>query len=968
MKPKRLTSRVLQVTGLAFTAIAAVLWWHVWSYHQDRSASIIKTWVALEQQLADGATRSLRAWMATIPGDRPVQPEDIEIEAFHSFIESFGLLDEGVVWVTVDGLVYYGSEDSSIGSFTGRTIAEVFAAQAKAGAQHYDELVNGVEKGASGTTWYVWDTARGREYAAWSTVELRGQNWTIGISTPEAAILELVGENEELTRNLVGAGMLTFLLLVVFVLLWRSQRHDVLLMQELERSVAERTRDLVRSENRYRTLVENLREGILIYDPSAEQVIYTNPAVADIFGKLRKDGITQPLDITRLLETVDGERLVTMLKQQVADETPLTGIFQARTVNGAPLWLEIRTTRVEFEGRPVNVLLVNNFTERKRSEAALRESEERYRGIFNGVQDAILVQDTAGRIVDVNTSACELFSYSREEFLYRSLTDLCTSESLAIMERPLDESSDRHCPRPFEATAIHASGRRFPVEISIRAQCLNGAEVTLVVLRDITQRKLAVEAVTKAHERVDQLMASVPDALWSGEVIPPGTLKPTYVSPVFEKITGYPVRQFIEKPQQFIEIIHPEDRPLVEREIKRLYSGQISSVELEYRIVRSDGAIRCVRDRESVRLVPPERLRVDAVLMDVTEQKRVERALKKANRDLSLTVKELQTRHREVLLLNEMGDMLQSCVATEDAYAVIARFTAQLFPTYSGALFLFNGQGQAEPAVTWGEQPPARAAIQPQDCWGLRRNRLHVFTDADAHLRCQHVVLPNPPAYLCAPLLAQGETLGLLHLVGSRQQPVEQRTSQLAETLARQVALAVSNMRLRERLRRQAIQDSLTNLYNRRYMEETLAKMVAGPERVECLGIILLDIDHFKACNDSLGHEAGDTLLVAFGNYLKNAFSKAGIACRYGGDEFVVILPNQSLSSTLREAEKLRSGFRQLRVYHEGELLKFNTLSLGVAAFPNHGETLPELMRRADAALYEAKSAGGDQVVVARLK
>ena len=957
MKSKRLTSRILLVTGLVFAAITSVLWWYLWNYHQSRSADILRTWVALEGQLADSAARSMRAWLEYRAAGPDTGSDQFEHEAFRLFIDPLELLERGNAWVYIDGRVKYGPPGDLLDEHLGRPLPEIIAAQA--GARHTDELVDGVMQGTNGSSWYVWQPERGREYVAWSTVQIQGQAWTISISTPEEDILEFAGEREDLTRNILGSSAVTFLLVVVYALLLRQQRHDVQQMHALEHSVAERTRDLVRSEARYRTLVDNLREGILIFDPALEQVIFANPAVADIFGKRKKDGITQPLEITRLLELEDGERLVQMLKRQVDDPVPLTGVFQAQTVNGAPLWLEIRTTRVEFEGRPVNVLLVNNFTERKRSEAALRESEERYRGIFNGVQDAILLQEPTGRILDANASACELFGYNREEFFTRTMADLCTPESQAAMEKQTAGG------RPFEAVYIHASGRQFPVEVSIRNHCLNGLNVALVVVRDITQRKLAEEAVARAHERVDQLMVSVPDALWSGEIDDDARLLPTYVSPVFEKVTGYPAREFVAEPGKFLELIHPEDRPMVVAELQRLYRGQTFSLELEYRIIKADGVIRYVRDRESARLLPTNRLRIDGVLMDVTEAKRVEQQLKKANRDLSMTVKELQIRHREVLLLNEMGDMLQSCLATEDAYAVIARFTAQLFPAHSGALYLFNGGEQAEPVAAWGEHPPARSALTTQDCWGLRRNRLHAFSEAGTGLRCQHVLRPNQPAYLCAPLLAQGETLGLLHLL-SDQSPVQERAAHLADTLARQVALALSNLRLRERLRCQATQDSLTGLFNRRYMEEALARMVAGPERVENLGMILLDIDRFKHCNDSFGHEAGDTLLVTFSNYLKTAFHHAGIACRYGGDEFVVILPNQSLSSTLREAEKLRAGFRQLKVYHQGELLQFNTLSLGVTAFPNHGDTLLELMRRADAALYEAKSAGGDTVVVAR--
>jgi diguanylate cyclase (GGDEF)-like protein/PAS domain S-box-containing protein len=521
--------------------------------------------------------------------------------------------------------------------------------------------------------------------------------------------------------------------------------------------------------------------------------------------------------------------------------------------------------------------------------------------------------------------------------------------------------------QPVEAVGLRSGSRPFPIEITLRSHRLNGSSTSLVVVRDITARKEAEAAVEEAHRKIDVMMASVPDSLWSGELLSGGRLLIHYISPVFERITGYPSEPFCQDSRRWYEILHPDDRGMVEAEQQRFYTGQSSSLELEYRILKPDGTQRYVRDRQFIRPGGPGPTRVDGVLVDITEQKRVEQQFKKANRDLSITVKELQARHREVSLLNEMGDLLQSCTTLEDAYTVIARFSSQLFPGQSGALYIFNPSvEQAEIAATWGDRPPARAQMGTQDCWGLRRNRLHIYSEPGTGLRCSHVVRPNNPAYICAPLQAQGELIGLLHVL-SDTHPIQERSAQLSETLARQVGLALINLRLRESLRVQATQDALTGLFNRRYMEGTLANMVSGRNSLDSLGLILLDIDRFKHCNDTFGHDAGDTLLMAFGKYLQRMFGSNNIVCRYGGDEFVVVLPGETIEETLKQAERLRSGFRQQRVYHQGELLQFNTLSLGAAAFPLHGATLTDLLRRADAALYEAKSAGGDHVAVARM-
>jgi diguanylate cyclase (GGDEF)-like protein len=226
-----------------------------------------------------------------------------------------------------------------------------------------------------------------------------------------------------------------------------------------------------------------------------------------------------------------------------------------------------------------------------------------------------------------------------------------------------------------------------------------------------------------------------------------------------------------------------------------------------------------------------------------------------------------------------------------------------------------------------------------------------------------------PGGYLCVPLIAQGETLGVLHLRPGP--PAEAQTpalaavkDQLALTVAEDLALALANLRLRESLRSQAIRDPLTGLFNRRYLEETLGRELGRVKRVGApLGVIMMDLDHFKQYNDTFGHSAGDELLSALGILLKSQIRGEDIACRYGGEEFLLILPGASVSIALERAEILRQAVKEMHRHHQG--LKPTTLSLGVAVYPDHGDTGLQLIRSADAALYRAKQAGRDRVMAA---
>jgi diguanylate cyclase (GGDEF)-like protein len=188
---------------------------------------------------------------------------------------------------------------------------------------------------------------------------------------------------------------------------------------------------------------------------------------------------------------------------------------------------------------------------------------------------------------------------------------------------------------------------------------------------------------------------------------------------------------------------------------------------------------------------------------------------------------------------------------------------------------------------------------------------------------------------------------------------------QLADTVARQIALALANLSLREQLQQQAIRDPLTGLHNRRYLDETLPRELQRAGRQgQPVGVIMLDIDHFKRFNDTYGHDAGDTLLRVAGDFLQQHTRGDDIACRYGGEEFTLVLPGASLADTQQRAEELRAGIQSLNVAHQGQPLDKVTASLGIAIFPAHGSTAEVLVSAADQALYQAKRNGRNRVEV----
>lgn len=162
----------------------------------------------------------------------------------------------------------------------------------------------------------------------------------------------------------------------------------------------------------------------------------------------------------------------------------------------------------------------------------------------------------------------------------------------------------------------------------------------------------------------------------------------------------------------------------------------------------------------------------------------------------------------------------------------------------------------------------------------------------------------------------------------------------------------------------QAVRDPLTGLFNRHYMEESLEREIRRAERrYASLGVIMLDIDHFQRFNETYGTDAGDTLLKELSVFLQGHIRGEDIACRYGGEEVVLILPDAGLEGTLGRAESLRARISQLVVRRLGEALEAVTVSMGVAVYPEHGLTAEGLLRAAETALNTAKATGRDRVV-----
>ncbi|HEY0586651.1 MAG TPA: CHASE domain-containing protein [Pseudoduganella sp.] len=373
--------------------------------------------------------------------------------------------------------------------------------------------------------------------------------------------------------------------------------------------------------------------------------------------------------------------------------------------------------------------------------------------------------------------------------------------------------------------------------------------------------------------------------------------------------------------------------------IRRSWIGEVEWV-------RKDGRrIWCRLHGKSVVPGEPEQGAI-WVSYDITAQKQSDAALRQANQELARSLQQLERAQRHFTHLIEFSRCMQACPTLEEAFRCVCGYAPQLFPLSAGAVYLLEDD---------------RQNLSRQTHWG---------TPAAAPLRlpvglAQSTPGQQIPVSICLPLLAQATPFGLLYL---EQQPADDahggdaaQRLRLAHAWAENIALCLANLRLRDTLRLQSQRDPLTGLFNRRQMDTALSRELAHAAQCGTLvAVAIVDVDHFKRINDKYGHDAGDTVLQAVAHIVAQQAHSGGIACRFGGEEFVLILPGSTEQTALERTEHLLRTLAARNCQH-GTV----TASCGLALYPLHGSDAAGVLQAADCALYRAKQNGRNRVVLA---
>ncbi|MEG0099784.1 MAG: diguanylate cyclase [Citrobacter sp.] len=313
-------------------------------------------------------------------------------------------------------------------------------------------------------------------------------------------------------------------------------------------------------------------------------------------------------------------------------------------------------------------------------------------------------------------------------------------------------------------------------------------------------------------------------------------------------------------------------------------------------------------------------------------------------------------------LLARMTQRLQGCENFADVINVAQLFAPNIAPGVAGRLYILDRDPWQMRCVAKWLSPQGKAdAFHPDECWAVRRGQSHPPVHGEPDIACYHLPESCQDHTLCVPLIAQGEAIGLLSFQNLSDDTAPSRA--YLELMAEALGLALANQRLRDALLEKALYDPLTGLRNRHHLDDSLrtqmGQAIHNHEPISCL---MIDIDHFKDINDRFGHEAGDGVIKGVAAIIQRAVRDSGMAFRYGGEEFLVLLSGMGEEEANYVATDIYNGVHELTLRFGASDISHIDVSIGVASYPQHAQS-DNLLRAADVALYRAKELGRSRIV-----
>jgi diguanylate cyclase (GGDEF)-like protein/PAS domain S-box-containing protein len=707
-------------------------------------------------------------------------------------------------------------------------------------------------------------------------------------------------------------------------------------------------------------LLENSPVAMALVDDGFH-ILRANSALCRMLGYAEAD-----MRLLRMTDLALDAQACLQLMKQVFDGIAPGSKFevQFRTQKGEPFWVQVTVSaNSEAPAKPC-LILVEDIGVRKWAELALQHEKQLLEGLINSSVDGILAFDREQFFTVWNPGMERIFGVNARETLGRQAAKACPflkdlGEDInfaAALKGNKVISRDKRYRIPGTSRLIFFEGYYGPMYDPHTREVIGG----LAIIRDVTERRLAEEGKRLSEERYRELFENAYDMVYTHDLAG----KITSVNKAAERIIGYSRGEALQ--MRFSQFVAPECQQIARRMIDRQIADE-APITQELDIIAKDGTRVTLEVSNRLIFREGRPVGIQGIARDITERKKSEQDLYQANQKLEAWVRELELRTREMTVLSEMGDILRACFTTEEVFDVIVRVARELFPQQGGALFVIGpSRNIVEAVADWGDVSRVELTFTPDECWALRRGRVHWVEDTHVGLLCKHLHTPPPTGYLCVPMMAQSEAVGVLHLTMQEGSHMPEAKQRVAVAMAEHVAMALSNLRLHEKLRNQSIRDQLTGLFNRSFMEESLDLELRRATRSQLpLSVIMLELDNFQSINDNYGLDLGESMLRRAGMLIQANVRKGDIACRYGNQTYVVLLPQSGYDIGHQRAENLCTLARTLEVKYQSAQVGHISTSVGLAVFPEHGQTGDSLLRSAEAALNRAKNSGGDRIVVA---
>jgi diguanylate cyclase (GGDEF)-like protein/PAS domain S-box-containing protein len=595
--------------------------------------------------------------------------------------------------------------------------------------------------------------------------------------------------------------------------------------------------------------------------------------------------------------------------------------------NGEIRWVHVLAQpQIDSENHVTAIIgAIKDITERKQAEDKLRESELRFRTIIEGAPVAIAVS-RKGFGLFANKKFAEMMGLSDpEEFFGRPVAGYFAPQfQEESRERTRRRALGLPVPADFETIGLRSDGLQIPLQVTIAQVHLADGDANMAFATDITEHKQAESALKASEERWRSLVKAIPDYVSLHDREGRFLFLNHYADGFLEKdVIGSSVFQYLS----------PKSVEVFKRGIEACHLTGMLQI-FEHTAMGNHGEMREYEDYIIPIIENNEPMKTLLVSRDITERKQAGEALQNSER-----------RFRAIFEQAAVG------VAEIDSY------TNRFLSVNDKYCDIVGYEPDELLQMTYAE------ITHPDDLQDNMDNLRSLLSGQSQNFSMEKRYIRKNGNVIWGKLTVSPLWIG---------DALESRThlvimEDITERKQTEEALLEANrllMSLHETLRDQATRDALTGLFNRRYLYETMERELARAQRGDYpVSIIMIDIDHFKGFNDTYGHQAGDEILMALGNLLHHNVRQGDIACRYGGEEFIVIMPGADNGDTEHRANAIRQSFSDLKLeYNRVELS--TTVSIGVAYYPIHGDDITKVIKAADDALYEAKQAGRNCVRV----